>query len=237
MARKPLSENTIAENCLKWGVGGINIDGCRVELDGGYKSKPNGRPSLTGLGDNYNPEEANQPDKIGRWPANLIHDGDQMVLDLFPDQKSGAMKKPYKYTNTGNSLGSPTGETKQIHNAESGSAARFFYCAKTSRSERNAGCEDLNSKPMNWSSGEQNTGSFQAEGTDKTSKNNHPTVKPLKLMEYLVRLVSREGHTVLDPWMGSGTTGMACKRLGREFIGIDREPDYLEIAERRIEAV
>ena len=161
MARKFISEKSIADNALKHGTGGINIDECRISLNGDYKSKANGRPSLTGLGDNYDSKKANIPDTIGRFPANVMHDG---------------LKEDW---------------------------ARFFYCPKTSKSER---------------------------GKDNT----HPTVKPQELMKYLCRLVTPKGGIVLDPFMGSGSTGLAAKDEGFDFIGIEREKEYFEICKSRI---
>lgn len=318
VARKPISENTVAENCLKHGVGGINIDKCRVVAYNGLNDNDNkgistkkgtGKSSLFELqsmqqrnesleelskeikastdlwedmqgevnngqqrldlerGDDkktrrvhseqsdeqtnssgsngetsgqeitqernsssQKSQEGRQQDRefgsdkqgsshyeisqqerqengqtpIGRWPSNLIHDGSEEVLELFPETSSNARKQKtikgklggitsYKTLGTGEGFGID----------DSGSAARFFYCAKASKSER---------------------------GTD----NKHPTVKPLKLMEYLVNLVSKEGHTVLDPFCGSGTTGIACKKLNRNFIGIERDEEYCKIAEARI---
>jgi DNA modification methylase len=108
---------------------------------------------------------------------------------------------------------------------------RFFYCAKASKSERNMGCEELEEK-MGGSYEFRQDGSL--DGSIPSNSNNHPTVKPIALMEYLVKLVSREGATVLDPFMGSGSTGMACKNLNRDFIGIEIDPDYCKIAEARI---
>ena len=203
LCRKPLSEKTIAANVLKWGTGGINVDGCRVALEGDYKAKSNGRPSQTGLGDNYKPEEANQPDTEGLFPANLIHDGSDEVLEMFPHSKSGAMKKSYEYTNNGHSMGAPTGSTKQMHGASEGSAARFFYCAKASKKDRGEG-------------------------------NKHPTVKPTDLMRYLCRLITPPNGTVLDPYMGSGSTGKAAMLEGFNFIGIELDEDYFDIAQKRI---
>lgn len=106
---------------------------------------------------------------------------------------------------------------------------------KASRSDRNEGCKGMERKPLQWSSGTQNPGSFQSEGTDKTSQNNHPTVKPTDLMAYLCLLVTPPGGTVLDPFMGSGSTGKAAIREGFRFIGIEREAEYLAIAKARIE--
>ena len=161
MARKPVSEKTVAENVLKHGTGGINIDGCRVEteevLDYGTGKKSN-------VGFKTSPQNNNRPvyDGKGRFPANLIHDG------LEEDW------------------------------------ARFFYCPKVSKSERGV-------------------------------NNNHPTVKPIKLMEYLCRLVTPKGGIVLDPFMGSGTTIIAAKNGGFKYIGIEKEKEYFEIANSRID--
>ena len=167
VARKPF-KGTVAANVLEHGTGALNVDGCRVELNGDYKCKPNGRPSQTGLGDKYDPLKANQPDTQGRWPANLIHDGSEEVVGLL------------------------------------NGSARFFYCAKASKKDRGA-------------------------------DNKHPTVKPTDLMRYLIRLVTPPGGTVLDPFMGSGSTGKACVlEEGFGFIGIEREPEYMEIAQARI---
>lgn len=173
VARKPI-EGTVADNCLKWGVGGINIDGCRVGTDilenaycakkQGYMSDEHGASGGAFSKDGVNTVQ-------GRFPSNFIHDGSEEVLDKFPHSKSGAMKKPYTYTNNGYSLGKPTGETKQIHEASEGSASRFFYCAKASPSERNG--------------------------------SHHPTIKPIALMRYLVRLVTPPDGIVLDPFAGN----------------------------------
>ncbi len=213
VARKPLSEKTVAENCLKWGVGGINIDGCRVESSQEDKDMLEAKSSKnpTGVKSAFGGGIASKPDPQGRFPANLIHDGSDEVLGLFPETSSNARKQKtiqgklggvtsYKTLGTGNGFGID----------DSGSAARFFYCAKSSKSERNKGTEELE------------------------HGNNHATVKPIKLMEYLVKLVSKEGHTVLDPFTGSGTTGIACKNLNRNFIGVERDEEYCKIAEARI---
>jgi len=242
VARKPLSEKTVAKNVLKYGTGGINIDGCRIALDGDYKCKANGRPSQTGLNDNYIPEEANQRDTQGRFPANFIHDGSQEVLDLFPHSKSGAMRKPYEYTNNGYSLGAPAGSTKQIHEASEGSASRFFYCAKTSKKERNEGLEDFPDKKSPRRDDGQplgmNTSTHRPDGSIRNEvapkKNNHPTVKPIALMSYLCRLVTPADGLIYDPFMGSGSTGKAAKIEGFSFIGSELSEDYFNIAKSRL---
>jgi DNA modification methylase len=207
VARKPL-ESTVAANVLKHGTGGINIDASRVPLNGDYKSKANGRPSLTGLDDNYDSATADQPDTVGRFPANFIHDGSDEVTSLFPHSKSKKMTGAQQVNGGGkgaNLYGSSARGGTTDFQASEGSAARFFYSAKVSRKERG-------------------------------ENNNHPTVKPQELMKYLIRMVTPDGGIVLDPFMGSGSTGMAAKDLGFDFIGIELDPDYIEIAKNRIDS-
>lgn len=208
VARKPLSESTVAKNVLRWGTGGLNIDGSRVALNGDYKSKSNGRPSLTGLPDNYNPIEANKPDTQGRWPANIILDESSAQL---LDEQTGELKGPWGKESVGKKDNAIFGNAKSSnigknYSGETGGASRFFYVAKASKRERGEG-------------------------------NNHPTVKPIKLMEYLIKLVTPPQGTVLDPFMGSGTTGVAAKKLGFNFIGIELNEEYLEIAKKRMESI
>ena len=194
-------------------------------------------------------------ERIGRWPANVIHDGSDEVLAAFPhapgqiaDASSsdsrktqntyGAMMRGRGVEASANSDNAGTVGFKMKPGArrlDAGSAARFFYCAKASRKDRNDGCEHMDRKAMNWSSGTQNPGSFQSEGTDKTSQNNHPTVKPTDLMRYLCRLVTPAGGVVLDPFMGSGSTGRGAVLEGFGFIGIEREAEYMAIARARVE--
>ncbi|MEQ6760295.1 site-specific DNA-methyltransferase [Pseudomonas aeruginosa] len=236
MARKPLA-GTVARNVLAHGAGALNIDGCRIP------SEP--MPPNTGAGglprrredEQRGPGAVSQPHAGGRWPANLIHDGSEEVVTLFPaDAGQAAPLATRNSDKTRNSYGAFAGSPDAHFSPHDsgGSAARFFYCAKASRKDRNEGCEHMERKPLHWSSGSQNPGSFQSEGTDKTSQNNHPTVKPTDLMAYLVRLVTPPGGKVLDPFTGSGSTGKAAVREGFEFVGIEREPPYLAIAEARI---
>ena len=251
MARKPL-EGTVVENVQKWGTGAINVDGCRVgtsdtieqsgelqdmarsTIHSGY-DRPNATMFRTGK-----PKERSGPsNKLGRWPANLIHDGSEEVLELFPEMKSGGANGnrkngPYSNDRTWSVSQTPGADVCNRLPASSGSAARFFYCAKASRAEREMGLEGMNKKPLHWSSGHQNPGNFQSPNTDKSAKNNHPTVKPLTLMRYLCRLVTPPHGLVLDPFMGSGTTGIACRAEGFNFIGIELNPKYCEMAKKRI---
>jgi DNA modification methylase len=163
MARKPLSEKSIADNVLKHGTGGINIDGCRIQTQ----------------------------NELGRFPANVMHDGLETEW------------------------------------------ARYFYCPKVSRAERNVGLDDL-PDVIHKTVFKKIYRASAATREVNPIKNNHPTVKPQKLMKYLCRLVTPKDGTVLDPFMGSGSTGMAAKDGGFDFIGIEREKEYFEIAESRI---
>lgn len=248
VARKPLSEKTVALNCLKWGVGGINIDASRVGTTSQDKYDLEQREISKGSGQltNINFTGRDQDLKhgvqeLGRFPANLIHDGSDEVVGLFPNTKSG---KPGIRTSDGfnaNSYGKGMGIKEGQENGEygdSGSAARFFYCAKASKRERNAGLEGMEKKEGAKQFNEGMEGKLRSDGTvikeSIKHQNNHPTVKPIALMEYLIKLVSREGARILDPFMGSGTTGIAAKNLNRDFIGIELDAEYFKIAENRI---
>jgi DNA modification methylase len=268
VARKPLI-GTVAANVLKYGTGALNIDACRV---GEFvNTTPSGvdrrNQTLANMGYRPNAYQVGQSElsgAIGRWPANVIHDGSEEVLAVFPDAP-GALgvvtgEEPssptqdiygnFKKRATSNPRdGEPSAQrryaTKGATNfaalpgerrIDSGSAARFFYCAKSSRQERNTGCENLGKKPLLWSLGTQSPGTFQAKGTDHSAQNFHPTVKPIALMAYLCRLVTPPQGTVLDLFMGSGSTGIAALREKFNFIGIEVNPEYVEIARRRIEA-
>jgi DNA modification methylase len=222
IARKPI-EGTVINNVLKWHTGAMNIDACRVEhitVDGGsLATNPHLRTHINGgNGGNIIAHEDERrvviPNKLGRFPSNLIHDGSEPVLEEFASygvKKSGtgAIKKKTSKGFKGNAYGEenrPEG-TPMLSYGDSGSVSRYFYCAKASSSERDEG---LNGKT-----------------------NNHPTVKPVELMKYLCRLVTPKGGTVLDPYMGSGSTGKGAILEGFNFIGMEREPEFLEIAKAR----
>ena len=245
MARKPF-KTTVAENALKNGVGGINIDGCRVENKEG---KPifNKRNDLGGSSFKGGSNRTGEITYDGRFPANFIHDGSDEVKDLFPYTKNGAINMTKHSAGKENiyNLGVKRSD-KSIggsRTVDSGSASRFFYCAKASKKDRNEGLEDFDDVKVN------KMGSFgnqaeviQSDGAkrkgDKGSaimKNTHPTVKPTDLMRYLVRLVTPKNGIVLDCFMGSGSTGKACALEGFEFVGIDLDKDYCEIAKARID--
>jgi len=243
VARKPLSEKTVVENVLKWGTGGINIDGCRVEAEPEL-AKNWDRKAKAGFGNGLlkgglqtDGFKENAP--TGRFPANLIHDGSDEVVELFPDGKSSDAIRKNKNADNHESYAcyGKYGNNETSGYSDSGSAARFFYCAKASKSERNMGCEGLEEKEKKTLNDyKHNSVGRTAPKNGSPMSNNHPTVKPIAVMEYLVRLVSRKGSLILDPFAGSGTTGIACKRLERDYILIEREFDYCVIGENRIDA-
>lgn len=235
VARKPLI-GTVATNVLAHGTGALNIDGCRVPGEPWKAHSATGLGSVKFFTEGETPVIDKAPHDAGRWPANLIHDGSEEVLARFPvTGASRASNRGELHGNVYDRGKGPTGpDSLRGHNDSGGSAARFFYCAKASRKDRNEGCEALTEKALNWSSGTKNPGSFQSEGAHEAAKNNHPTVKPTDLMRYLCRLVTPPGGVVLDPFMGSGSTGKAAVLEGFDFIGIELEPEYFKIAQARI---
>ena len=219
MARKPLSEKSIADNVLKWGTGAINIDESRI---GNIK---------------------------GRFPANIMFDEEaSKILDEQSGySKSKSFTAPMRdirgkgddfFTSaSGNKRKVRDIITENGHN-DSGGASRFFYCAKTSKKDRDEGMAEFEEKKWVQFSTKNNTSgepSNWSKERQTSYKNIHPTVKPTKLMCYLVNLVTPKGGIVLDPFMGSGSTGKACVQKGFDFIGIEREEEYIQIANARIE--
>ena len=242
MARKPL-DGTVAQTVLTHGTGGINIDGCRVESpDNDGKVWIRGGKGVNARSGSKQAQDDPQlngettvvePNAGGRFPANFIHDGSDEVLQLFPDTKSGSGNK-----NTGNraglygNLGAGNGDGI---GGDSGSAARFFYCAKASKTDRNEGLDDMPSTMRKTMSGGE---WVDSDGTIKNrplpTANTHPTVKPTDLMRYLCRLVTPPNGTILDPFTGSGSTGKAAVIEGFNFIGIEQSAEYVQIATARI---
>jgi DNA modification methylase len=215
VARKPLI-GTIAENVLAHGTGAINVDGCRVEtteeLGRNNRTSPYGSILTIQGGHKTPPYNTVGKAPSGRWPANIIHDGSQEVVELFPETgpskaiKGGANRRAYEQ----NEITNPSGwkEVGRIRKDEGyddngGSAARFFYCAKTSPSER--------------------------------GDNRHPTVKPIALMRYLCRLVTPPSGVVLDPFAGSGTTLVAARLEGFSAIGCELQQEHVDIIKRRLD--
>lgn len=210
VARKPITQ-TVAKNVLEYGTGALNIDECRVGVDSIADAsqfrtmKRNKRDGNGGWG--MTTVKGDEPQVLnpdGRWPANVIHDGSDEVVSKFPNSKSGKSNGNAQVGITGNVT--PMRRGTLIPRNDSGSASRFFYCAKASKSDREDG-------------------------------NNHPTVKPTELMKYLCRLVTPPNGIVLDPFMGSGSTGKAALQEGFKFVGIEMNKEYYEIAQNRLSSL
>ena len=253
VAMKPVDGNFV-NNALTWGVAGLWIDGGRVGYSGeqdkleGQSSRPNSNSKgmqFYADGEHDQFSRADRSGLRGRFPANLIHDGSDEVLEVFPETGGGG--KPQQKERADSAVmfcGKDRPEYMPYSDTANGggSASRFFYCAKASRAERNAGLEGMEEREIKGAVGMKTVTAAKWGDPDEPvyerntkAKNHHPTVKPIELMRYLVRLTKTPtGGVVLDPFMGSGTTGIACVLEGREFIGIEREPEYVEIAEKRI---
>jgi site-specific DNA-methyltransferase (adenine-specific) len=250
LARKPFT-GTVAQNVLAHGTGALNIDGCRIPVEAPLSyvaSDPSNRRGVVGTAwqarsdatrnTTAQRDSIDRTNRLGRWPANVLHDGSDEVVNMFPAERPG-MNGGGKHTP--GYQGGMFGAIDSEHTArgDNGSAARFFWSPKASRSEREDGCEPL--PPMNGAKNvgreEGSAGLGPRSGAGRTARevrNTHTTVKPLALMRYLCRLVTPPGGRVLDPFMGSGTTGRAADCEGFRFLGIDREPEYVEIARHRI---
>jgi DNA modification methylase len=202
LARKPLI-GTVAQNVMEHGTGALNIDGCRVGTEGGAPAPKNGGASKGILGNGLNGGWGKPVPGLGRWPANVLHDGSEEVLDAFA--MYGESKSTGGGLHNGDKFGggyAPPGE-KTIGFGDTGTAARFFFSAKADADDR------IGSK--------------------------HPTVKPVQLMRWLVRLVTPKGGVVLDPFAGTGTTGVAAIREGMNAILIEREAEYVADIRRRLD--
>ncbi len=241
VARKPLSEKTVAANVLKWGTGGINIDGCRVGSE--VRTTPVGsndsRDDETLFGLNSTIHHKREETTEGRFPANIILDEEAgMALDeQSGTSKSSPRMAPKESIKDPSSYNTGVGGNSFLN--DKGGASRFFYCPKVSKKERNAGCEDMESKKVcqggydtDWSSDKEGDIGINKV---KEYKNFHPTVKPISLMAYLCRLVTPPNGIVLDPFMGSGSTGIAARLEGFRFCGMEMNEDYFKIATARIE--
>ncbi len=238
VARKPLAEKTVAENVLKYGTGGINIDECRIPTNENRNREQKEGPlsSKYGFNNNSMGNRFVELSPIGRFPANFIHDGSPEVLELFPELGKSAGGRIGKKDKSNIDFGLSGNYIKGDPGfGDSGSAARFFYCAKASKSERNAGLDGFEDKQYSYD-GRNKEIENPYQRNKSIARNNHPTVKPLKLMEYLVKLVTPKGGVCLDPFMGSGTTAVACKKNGFNYLGFDMTKEYVEIAEARIKA-
>jgi site-specific DNA-methyltransferase (adenine-specific) len=248
LARKPLI-GTVASNVLTYSTGGLNIDASRVGRAQGDDSAAGKRTATFGTqetksgGDGSGGWEQNEG---GRWPANVIHDGSDEVVALFPTSTNvskGIRGRGSEIFANGKGFANTLAEVGQeIGFGDSGSAARFFYCAKASKRDRNEGLEGFEAKRPPYESYREN---LDAKGGDtpfagagrsgNQVKNHHPTVKPTDLMRYLIRLITPPDGIVLDPFMGSGSTGKAAIYEKKNFIGIEMTDEYLPIAKARIE--
>jgi site-specific DNA-methyltransferase (adenine-specific) len=255
MARKPLSEKTVVDNVLEWGTGGINIDGCRIETDdnlGGGATNGSvlsvegfDRPwmydekKMKEFSDKMK-EKVEHAQTLGRFPANIIFDEEAGKL---LDEQSGISKSSGGRIEKKIGWGEFGGNgSKEIIDGQPGfgdvgGASRFFYCPKTSKSDRNEGLDEFDEKRKSHITTQNFENALTGAGNPRNpySKNNHPTVKPTDLMLYLIRLVTKKSGTILDPFMGSGSTGKAAIRGGFDFVGIEREDEYFQIAKARIE--
>lgn len=242
LARKPL-EGTVASNVEKWGCGALNIDASRIATEDNLNGGAYSSGEVTGLyelGHERLHGQYTQPQ--GRWPANLILDEEAAAM---LDEQSGTRRSAGDYPSQSQGTGQgttylPVKPQGPLY-SDSGAASRFFYCAKASKSERNAGLEGMPERKFEAVIGSTNNqlkrmqdGEITGERHNAPQANHHPTVKPLKLMEYLIRLITPPNGTVLDPFAGSGSTLVAAKRLGFKFIGIELSDEYAEIAERRV---
>lgn len=232
VARKPLI-GTVAENVLQYGTGAFNIDGCRV----GHNEEIKIMKSQNRINSLYKQSgrqiATTELKPNGRWPANLIHDGSAEVLAGFPEtansSRPNSLNKEYKQNST-----IPFGKIvkhNSLHN-DRGSAARFFYCAKASKRDRDEGCGEFEERARQTM---YNGMGGQPDQNKANNRNNHPTVKPTDLMRYLCRLITPPNGLILDPFTGSGSTGKAAMLEGFRFLGFEMEPQYIEIATARIE--
>ena len=290
VARKPLSEKSVAENVLKWGTGGINIDGCRVDLNGDDTSRGQTDVNVEIYGwKNHKGKIGSMDDKWkeGRFPANIILECicDEVIKgekgevkktnrdsflnsnNVFEIKNDGKTKRIENYGDKGDIHTNPncpcrlldeqSGESKSSPNkwqgdnnaaiygkyekgirqstfSDKGGASRFFYQAKVSKAERNMGLDGFEDKVIEGRDEGQDERNVAYKPRPVSQKNTHPTVKPINLMAYLCRLITPQGGIVLDPFMGSGSTGIAAQLEGFRFVGMEMDADYFKIAEARI---
>lgn len=252
VAMKPC-DGTFAENAVKYGVAGINIEASRVAGEKGSgvwgSSNATVNPERTFVGSpdaaNYKTSAVEVGGQVGRWPSNVILDPESAML---LDEQTGELTSGANPSRRGspkfrNTYGEFEGqdECEVYRGVDSGGASRFFYCAKVSREERDAGLAQFNKQELYWSSGDQNPGSFQAEGTDRSARNPHPCLKPIDLCRYLARMVlpprRTEPRKLLVPFSGSGSEMIGALMAGwDEVVGVesDTEYGYCEIAKARV---
>jgi len=242
LARKPLS-GTVAANVLAHGTGALNIDACRIATADHWE--PTGKQSapsvaLSGGADGSLNVSVSETHEAGRWPANVLLDDEAAaildaqtgILTSGPESDRGHKRNADSEASR-NAYGGFHGQTATgVLYGDSGGASRFFYCAKVSRAERNAGLDGFEERDRLPLIDQLGPGS-PGHAYGPTTRNNHPTVKPIDLMRWLIRLTVRPGGTILDPFGGSGSTGCAAELEGANYILIEREADYMRIIEAR----
>ena len=258
VARKPLSEATVAANVLRHGTGAINVDAGRIPTQREEIRVPHSDPAnrrgavgavlrLSRAGrersERAQRESVERTRRLGRWPANVIlsHAADCTSRRCEPgcpvaelDRQGGQSRSRAGRERAGApGLGFALTRSGTEYD-DAGGASRFFFVTKAGGRERNLGLDAFPERPVLWSSGEANPGSFQSANSRRAARNYHPTVKPVTLMRYLVRLVTSPGGTVLDPFAGSGSTGVAALLEGNEFIGVELDPGYVGLAHARL---
>jgi len=234
VARKPL-QGTVADNVTAWGVGALNIDGCRVGGDDAQWTRHGTADAGMWSGKNVFTKKNTTN---GRWPANIIFD--EEAAQMLDKQSGWSGSSNHNRHNTGTPSVAKGKEYPHISigHSDSGGASRFFYVAKASKAEREAGLEGMEVKDAQSTGWSGESMPLRQNGTERkmpSRANHHPTVKPIALMRYLVRMVTPRGGVVLDPFMGSGTTGCAAMLEGMQFIGIELNPEYIALARRRIQ--
>jgi DNA modification methylase len=250
LARKPLT-GTVAANVLAHGTGALNVDGCRIGTDDGLGRFNNAKPPEHRVPDSHPDAKAfgrmqqeaaliDNSGGLGRWPANVVMDEQAAaILDAQTGESASSDRLRHNTAQAHNrtqSMGQSAGDWTTSGYADSGGASRFLYVAKASSAERNAGLDGFEERDMGEVfSGGMAGASIPLKGSPPPRyRNVHPTVKPIELMRWLVRLVTPPDGVVLDPFTGSGTTGIACVLEGVRFVGIEREPEYAAIARARI---
>jgi DNA modification methylase len=240
LARKPMA-GTVATNVLQHGTGALNIDGCRIAGD--VPTTVHGVSSRQGevYGKFREEPQAFTPNSAGRWPANVMLDeGAAAMLDAQSGERpAGNPAINRRGSTTGTSIGGRgtygTASPQEVITGygDTGGASRFFYTAKASREERNAGLRGMPERKPH--ADEPNGRAWDIPGSHSTPRaNHHPTVKPVDLMRWLVRLITPPGGLVLDPFNGSGSTGCAAVAEGFDYLGMELDAEYVAISERRI---
>lgn len=245
LARKPLV-GTVATNVTVHGTGALNIDGCRIGGNGGNRRDNLSTTEPRGAAMGAYAVPAAAVDGLGRWPANVVLDPEAAaLLDAQSGERPGMREATLnRGATTGKGLGYGSTSPQSaglVGYGDTGGASRFFYCAKASRAEREEGLAEIAARQRD----DSRTADQPMNGGDGNPynrgvaprRNHHPTVKPVALMRWLVRLVAPPGGLVLDPFAGSGTTGIACALEGVRFLGLEREAEYVAIAEARLRSV